>query len=161
MRDVAASHDTLVHLFERIHFFLQRLKSYTGILLTEDMIELLGKIMAVLISILALSTKVMTEGRISVLIHSLSSFVADYGSEKFLNRLMGRKNIEDALSRLDSLTKEESLMTMAKNLEVTHRIDSGVKENKALTKDVNDNVRMIKNVAQSVARNVKATKYGK
>ena len=74
---------------------------------------------------------------------------------------MGRKSIEDALSRLDSLTKEESLLTMAKNLEVTHRIDSGVKENKALTKDVNDNVRMIKNVAQSVARNVKATKYGK
>ena len=53
------------------------------ILLTDDMIELLGKIMAVLISILALSTKAMTEGRISVLIHSLSSFVADYAQRNF------------------------------------------------------------------------------
>ena len=161
MRDVAASYDTLVHLFERIHFFLQRLKSYTGIPLTYDMIELLGKIMAVLISILALSTKAMTERRISVLIYSLSSILADHGSEKILNRLMGRNSIEDALLRLDSLTKEENLMTMAKNLEVTHRIDGGVKENKALTKDVNDNVRMINKVAQSVDHNVKATKYGK
>ena len=63
-----ASHDALIQLFERIHFFLQRLKSYTGMSLTNDARELLGKIMAQLISILALSTKAMTDRRISELI---------------------------------------------------------------------------------------------
>jgi hypothetical protein len=67
VRGVVANHDTLIHLFERINFFLQRLKSYIGIPLTDEMTELLGKIMAVLISIFALSTKAMSEGRISVL----------------------------------------------------------------------------------------------
>ena len=161
-----ASHDTLIHLFERIHFFLQRLKRYTGIPLTDEMTELLGKIMAVLISILALSTKAMTERRISVLIHLLSPSLADHGSDKFVKRLVGRKDIEAALLRLDSLTKEENLMTVAKNLEVTHRVDSvvrdvdrNVKETKALTEDVGGNVKVIEGVAQSVHQNVKATKH--
>jgi hypothetical protein len=74
VKDVAANHDTLIHLFERMNFFLQRLNSYTGVLLTEGMTELLGKIMALLISILALSTKAMTEGRISV----FGSFVVTF-----------------------------------------------------------------------------------
>ena len=68
VRDVVANHDVLVHMFERIHFFLQRLKSYVGIPQTNEFIELLGKIMAQLLSILALATKSMTEWRISGLI---------------------------------------------------------------------------------------------
>jgi hypothetical protein len=65
VKDVAASHDTLMHIFERIHLFLQRLKSYTGIPLTNESTELLGKIMAQLLAILAISTKAMTDRRIS------------------------------------------------------------------------------------------------
>ena len=75
MRDVVASHDTLIHLFERIHFFLQRLKSYTGMPLTNESRELLGKIMAQLLSILALSSKAMADRRISELIGSLYIFL--------------------------------------------------------------------------------------
>ena len=67
VRDVVASHDMLMHVFERIHFFLQRLKSYVGMPQTDGFIELLGKIMAQLLSILALSTKAMAEGRLSEL----------------------------------------------------------------------------------------------
>ena len=66
-----ASHDALIHLFERIHFFLQRLKSYTRMPLTNESRELLGKIMAQLLSILALSTKAMADRRISESIGSL------------------------------------------------------------------------------------------
>lgn len=72
-----ASHDTLIHPFERIHF-LQHLRSYTGISLTDETAKLLGKIMALLISILALPTKAMTERRLSVLIYFLLHFLADY-----------------------------------------------------------------------------------
>jgi len=68
VRDVVASHDMLVNLFERIHFFLQRLKRYTGITLTNELKELLGKIMAELLRILSLSTKAMTERGVSKLV---------------------------------------------------------------------------------------------
>jgi hypothetical protein len=122
VRDVVASYNTLIHIFERIHFFLQRLKNYTGTPLSKDFTELLGKIMAQIVSILALSTKAMTERRMSALIDAVCSFLADYFSEKLLKRLMGKTDVEDALLRLDSLTKEESLMVAARNLEVTHAI---------------------------------------
>ena len=55
-----------MHLFERIHFFIQRLNRYIGIPLTDEFMGLLGKIMGQLLSILALSFKVMTERRLSM-----------------------------------------------------------------------------------------------
>ena len=65
MRDVIASYEALVNLFERVQFFLQRLHHYTAVPLTPEMTELLAKIMAQILSILALSTKTMKERRIS------------------------------------------------------------------------------------------------
>jgi len=65
VRDVAASRIALIRLFERLHFFLKRLSSYTGVSLTNELTGLLGKIMAQLLSILALSTKAMKDGRMS------------------------------------------------------------------------------------------------
>ncbi|KAI0249040.1 hypothetical protein BJV78DRAFT_728169 [Lactifluus subvellereus] len=106
-KDVVASHGMLVRLFERMQYFLERLNIYTGIPLTTKMTDLLGKIMAQLLSILALSTKEMTQRRI----------------KKFLNRLIGRTEIEDALQRLDMLTKEETGMTVARNLAVGHAVE--------------------------------------
>ncbi len=124
--------------------------------------------MAQLLSILALSTKAMTDRKFSEVVQSMCIFLADYGSEKFLRKLVGRKDVEDAVSRLDMLTKEESLMVMARNLEVTHRIDgvvhdvdSNVKATKVLTEDIDGDVKATKvlvedNVKgiQGVARNV-------
>ncbi|KAH9985036.1 hypothetical protein BJV74DRAFT_952202 [Russula compacta] len=148
VRDVVASRDMLLHIFERIHFSLQRLKIYTGIPLTNESIDLLGKIMAQFLSILALSTKLMKEGRI----------------RKFLKRLFGRTDVEDALSRLDSLTKEESLMTVARTLEITHGIDSvvrdmdgNVKATKVVIEDIDDNVKSTQELMQGVSGNVTAT----
>ena len=66
MRDVLASYHRFVCLFERVKHFLQRLEAYSRIPLTPAMTDLLGKIMAQVLSILALSTKEMQERRISV-----------------------------------------------------------------------------------------------
>jgi len=63
--DVTKSYDTITDLFERVQFFLLRLRSYTGLPLTVGMTELLGKVMAQTLLILALSTKAMKAGRIS------------------------------------------------------------------------------------------------
>jgi hypothetical protein len=142
VRDVVASHDTIIRLFERIHFFLQRLGSYTGVPLTDDFKELLGKIMAQILSILALSTKVMTERRISRLIYTQCSFLADYVTEQFLKRLIGKTNVEDAFLQLDSLTKEENLMAVARTLEVVHHVNDKVEV-------IDQNVKAVKERTQS------------
>ena len=65
MKDVLASYETLVNILERIQFFLQRLNHYTAVPLTPEMTSLLGKIMAQVLSVLALSTQAMKERRIS------------------------------------------------------------------------------------------------
>ena len=153
MKDVIASYESLVRLFERIHFFLQRLNRYTAIPLTPEMTLLLGKIMAQVLSVLALSTKEMKQRSISGSIHRIFSFMADYETEKLMKRIAGRTDVEDALERLDMLTKEENLMTAARNLEVTHRVDVNVKETNELTRDVRDNVITIDD-------NVKVTRHG-
>ena len=46
--------------------------------------------------------------------------------EKFLKKLAGRKDIEDALRRLDRLTQEEALMAAAQILNLAHTIDNKV-----------------------------------
>ena len=144
VKDVARSYDSLTWLLERVHFFLQRVNRYTGVPLTDDIVELLGRIMAQVLSILALSTKAMVDGRISESNHLFyTSFLANVIPEKFLKRLTGRTEIEDAVVRLDMLTKEESLMMMAQNLEVTHRVDGKSDATKVLIEDINGNIEAI------------------
>ena len=114
VRDVVASYEELIHIFGLIHSLLQRLNLYIGMSLTGDMMELLGKIMSQVLSILGLLTKEMVGRRISELDCPLCrSYMANYGTEKFMKRLVGRTDVEDALWRLDLLTKEESLMVVA------------------------------------------------
>ena len=66
VKGVIASYETLINLFERIQFFLQRLNQYVASSLTPEMTELLAKILAQVLSVLALSTKEIKERRISM-----------------------------------------------------------------------------------------------
>ena len=47
-------------------------------------------------------------------------------AEKYLKKLMGRTEMEDALKRLDKLTQEEARMAAAANLKATHTVDKRV-----------------------------------
>ena len=47
-------------------------------------------------------------------------------TEKYLKKLIGKTEIEDALKRLDKLTQEEARMAAAANLKVTHAVDKRV-----------------------------------
>ena len=58
--------------------------------------------------------------------------------EKYVKKLIGRTDIEDALKRLDKLTHEEARMATAENLKATHAVGEGVRE-------VNDKVAAIDN----------------
>jgi hypothetical protein len=46
--------------------------------------------------------------------------------EKYLKKLIGRTEIEDALKRLDKLTQEEARMATAQILKVAHTVDERV-----------------------------------
>lgn len=51
-------------------------------------------------------------------------FLSIYGYlEKYLKKLVGRADVEDALGRLDRLTQEEALMAAAQGLETTQGVN--------------------------------------
>ncbi|KAI9428735.1 hypothetical protein H4582DRAFT_2160714 [Lactarius indigo] len=56
-KDVRASHDALVELFERMESPFDRLGDYTQVSFTTEMTEVFVKIMAEVLSILSISTK--------------------------------------------------------------------------------------------------------
>jgi hypothetical protein len=62
---VSSSYDALVELFECIGNFLKRLRIYTDLPLTPAMTDITVKIMAELLSVLALATKQIKQGRFS------------------------------------------------------------------------------------------------
>ena len=58
----------------------------------------------------------------------LRSTLTELFLEKYLKKLTGRTDIEDALKRLDRLTQEEARMASAQLMKVTNTIDTGVRE---------------------------------
>ncbi|KAI9434703.1 hypothetical protein H4582DRAFT_1881751, partial [Lactarius indigo] len=110
-KDVAASHDVLIDIFERIENFFKRLEAYTEVPQTTAMTDIVVKIMVEVLSIFAIATKEIKQGF----------------AKKFLKKLIGRRDIDDALQKLDRLTQEEARMANAEVLRVTHGIDDKVK----------------------------------
>jgi hypothetical protein len=52
--------------------------------------------------------------------------IANLYPAKFLKKLIGKKDMEDALKRLDKLTQDEARMAAAENLKLTHNVDNKV-----------------------------------
>ncbi|KAH9028691.1 hypothetical protein EDB85DRAFT_1867679, partial [Lactarius pseudohatsudake] len=110
-KDVDASQEALADLFERIENFFKRLESYTEVPPTDAMTDMIVKIMVEVLNIFAIATKEMKQGR----------------AKTFFKKLVGRKDIEDALARLDRLTQEEARMASAQILRLAHSVDDRVK----------------------------------
>ena len=53
--------------------------------------------------------------------------VTELCSEKYVKRLIGKNEMEDALTKLDKLTQEEARMIIAENLRATHVVDERVR----------------------------------
>ncbi|KAN0138119.1 Ankyrin repeat-containing domain protein [Lactarius tabidus] len=109
-KDVIASQDALIDIFERIENFFRRLEEYAEVPTTDAMKDIIVKIMVEVLGIFAIMTKEMKQGR----------------TKKYLKKLIGRRDIEDALSRLDRLTQEEARMATAQVLKVAHRVENEV-----------------------------------
>ena len=135
-KDVLASQDTFVYIFERIEGFFRRLETYTNVPTMEAMKDIIMKIMVEVLGIFAIVTKEMKQGRASESITADILPVADRESEKYLKKLIGRRDLEDALNRLDRLTQEEAWMATAQVLKVALRVEDGVKIVGEQVKDV-------------------------
>ena len=93
------------------------------------MTDVIIKINVEVITILGVVTKEVRQGRTSM------SFLVDFDipkidlrAERYLKRLVGRKDIENALQRLDKLTQEEVRMAAAEALTISRHIDDTVKD---------------------------------
>jgi hypothetical protein len=64
-KNAAASREALVELFDRIEGFFSRLKTHTEVPPTSAITDVMAKIMAEVLSMLAIATKQMKRGRIS------------------------------------------------------------------------------------------------
>ncbi|KAF8494368.1 hypothetical protein F5888DRAFT_1890931 [Russula emetica] len=106
--DVRASRDNLIDIFERMENFFQRLEIYTEVSPTPEMIDIIVKIMVMVevLSILAIAAKEIKQGR----------------TRKYLKKLAGRTDMEDALKRVEKLTNEEIRMATAQVLKATHNV---------------------------------------
>ncbi|KAH9024217.1 hypothetical protein EDB85DRAFT_1829089, partial [Lactarius pseudohatsudake] len=125
--DVDASQEALADLFERIENFFKRLESYTEVPPTNAMTDIIGNIMTEVLNIFAIATKEMKQGR----------------AKKFLRKLVGRKDIEEALRKLDRLTQEEARMAAAQILNLTHGVDNKVTSIRNELKDVDDKMDVV------------------
>ncbi|KAI9430848.1 hypothetical protein H4582DRAFT_2133410, partial [Lactarius indigo] len=111
VKDVRSSETVVVDLFSRLEYFFKRLEKYIEVRPTAAMTDIIVKIMVEVLSILGIVTKEIGQGR----------------TKKYLKKLVGRKEVEDALQRLDALTQEEARMAAAEALAITRAIDDKVK----------------------------------
>jgi hypothetical protein len=117
VKDVSASYDALVDLFESIERFLTRLDIYTRAPLTTPLIEVLVKILSEILSVLALATKQVKRGRLSEPCPRCDGGLTQRSTGKFVRKVLGENEIEAALQRLDRLTMDEGRATGAQTLE--------------------------------------------
>jgi len=77
-------------------------------------------------------------------------------SEKYMKRLIGRADVEDALKRLDKLTHDEARMATVEVLKATHAVNDRVREVSDQVVGVDDRVT---GVAAKVAEVIDGTQY--
>ena len=75
-------------------------------------------------------------------------------SERYMKKLIGRTEIEDALKRLDKLTQEEARMAAAENLKVMHAVDKRVEGVADTVAVVDDRVKVVDNKVMEVIAGV-------
>ncbi|KAH9161011.1 hypothetical protein EDB89DRAFT_1914149 [Lactarius sanguifluus] len=138
-KDVEASQDLLIDVFERVENFFRRLEIYVDVPPTPAMTDMMVKIMVEVLDILGTATKEMKQSRF----------------KKFLKRAVGITKLEDGLKKLDKMTNDEARMASAEQLRNSHNIDKKlegvdkkVQSVETQMKDVSDEVRDVNNVVR-------------
>lgn len=82
--------------------------------------------MVEVLMVFGIATKEIKERRSSESVSSTNHSWLTFSLEKFLKKLLGRNDIEDALKKLDTLTQEEARMATAEVFKITQRVDNKV-----------------------------------
>ena len=121
VKGVLDDYDTIAGLLESVETFLNRLDIYTKIPPTVDMTEIIIKILVELLSILALATKQLQRGKLSKsALGEIFLYYLIMHAEFLVKKLLGGKDIEAVLQRLDRLTEDEARITATQTLYVVH-----------------------------------------
>jgi hypothetical protein len=106
--------------------FLKRLEKYIKVRPTAALIDVIVKIMVEVLSILGIVTEEIGRGKLSMCFRVDISANVDLRAERFLTKLAGMRDVEDALRRLGKLTQEEVLMAAAEGLAISREIGDKV-----------------------------------
>ena len=106
-----------------MEFFFNRLQKYIDVQPSVAMTDIIVKIMVEVISILGIVTKEVRQGRTSMSFPVYLSLKVDLRAGRYLKKLIGRKDVENALQRLDKLTLEETRMAAGEVLTITRGIE--------------------------------------
>ncbi|KAH9009290.1 hypothetical protein EDB85DRAFT_1435821 [Lactarius pseudohatsudake] len=137
VKDIRASQNAVIDLFGRLEYFFKRLEKYIEVRPTTAMTDIIVKIMVEVLSILGIVTEEIGQGR----------------TKKYLKKLIGRKEVEDALQRLDALTQEEARMAAAEALAITRDIDDNVKDLRLGVKETGIAIQQVTNQVIDINRN--------
>jgi hypothetical protein len=109
-----------------MEYSFKRLEKYVDVRPSAAMTDIILKIMVEVLSILGIVTKEIGQGKLSMSFRIDISPKVDLRVERFFKKLVGMKDVEDALQRLDKLTQEEVRMAAAEALKITRGIDDKV-----------------------------------
>ncbi|KAH8999679.1 hypothetical protein EDB86DRAFT_3042611, partial [Lactarius hatsudake] len=142
-KGTAASHDELIELFDRIENFFVRLQTHIEVPPTPQMTNVMGKVMAEVLSMLAVATKAMYQSR----------------KKTFLKKLVGRNDIEDALLRLDKLEQGELRTVTAQVLKTTSDLKDATSDIKNATSDIKGDTKETKVMVQQIVGDVTSREW--
>ena len=91
------------------------------------MTDIIVKIMVEVLSVLALATKEIKQGRSSKRVVTYTLPMAQCGVGKFAKKLLGKSEVEVVLQKLDRLTQEEAWMTSVQTLGAVHGLVGNVR----------------------------------
>jgi hypothetical protein len=86
------------------------------------MTDISTKIMVEVLMVFGIATKELRRGSASKFSVGHRRVSAELCVEKFLKKLAGKTDLEDAVKRLDRLTQEEARMVLAEVLRITHSV---------------------------------------
>jgi hypothetical protein len=118
------------------------------------MTNIIIEIMVEVLKIFGIATKELKQGSASKFLIECVRITTEPRVEKFLKRVAGRTDLEDAVKRLDKLTQEEARMALAEVLRITSSVRDEVKVVNRMVESTSNNVKDIVDEVQRVNENV-------
>ncbi|TFY58838.1 hypothetical protein EVG20_g8001, partial [Dentipellis fragilis] len=127
--DVKSRYDAIIDIFERMESFLRRCRIYIkpGINISDVLRMQIVKILAHLLFIMGKVTKYIRKGCRGQIKHPVLGFLK-------------KNTMQEALTKLDHLTKEEGLAVLAATLDGVRDVDEDVRDVNEGVKQVNEGV---------------------